>query len=112
MRTFSFFFLIDAATSDLYTLSLHDALPISFKQDALAIRARIVEHAPGRFGEGQYEIDLARAQRCARERSEEHTSELQSRENLVCRLLLEKKKSLKNDKRLQLIINNPFLDHQ
>src|SRR5436309_15263401 len=73
-----FFFFNDTATTEIYTLSLHDALPIS----ALGIQAAVV-------AVHQFDVPapLAPAQR-----SEEHTSELQSRENLVCRLLLEKKK--------------------
>src|SRR5215469_18825505 len=69
-----FFFFNDTATTEIYTLSLHDALPISTRA------------APG---------DRARRpdRGCPRRwRSEEHTSELQSRRDLVCRLLLEKKK--------------------
>src|SRR5229473_8541543 len=75
-----FFFFNDTATTEIYTLSLHDALPISglgAKQHELA--AEVLKRH-----------DLARRQRCRR--SEEHTSELQSLAYLVCRLLLEKKK--------------------
>src|SRR2546428_9757596 len=79
-----FFFFNDTATTEIYTLSLHDALPISEGQYQIAC-ARI---APRRRG--------ARRCRGGRPRflgrSEEHTSELQSRSDLVCRLLLEKKK--------------------
>src|SRR5256886_17024705 len=71
---FVFFFFNDTATTEIYTLSLHDALPIS-RLPPPELRARH-DHPPG--GEGD-------------ERSEEHTSELQSQSNLVCRLLLEKK---------------------
>src|SRR6266704_6968342 len=70
---FFVFFFNDTATTEIYTLSLHDALPISGPD-----RARI-----------RYAKTLAHH---AWERSEEHTSELQSRFDLVCRLLLEKKK--------------------
>src|SRR2546430_12198796 len=71
-----FFFFNDTATTEIYTLSLHDALPISHGAERLnsfrqAI-ATLAGHDP--------------------DRSEEHTSELQSQSNLVCRLLLEKKK--------------------
>src|SRR5256885_16380541 len=70
-----FFFFNDTATTEIYTLSLHDALPIWLER--LAQRHRLGRHhmhqRPGR--------------------SEEHTSELQSPCNLVCRLLLEKKKN-------------------
>src|SRR5436309_15709903 len=85
-----FFFNVTAAT-EIYTLSLHDALPIS---QALGCPAGsgtlLVEFstAPRDIGpvEGRNLVRFTPA------RSEEHTSELQSRENLVCRLLLEKKK--------------------
>src|SRR2546430_8801259 len=72
---FFFFFFNDTATTEIYTLSLHDALPIS----RLCRRQRSPQRRrlhPGRLF-----------------RSEEHTSELQSQSNLVCRLLLEKKKT-------------------
>src|SRR3989442_6710137 len=78
---FFFFFFNDTATTEIYTLSLHDALPI--------YHVPVVgpEH-PEPEGVGGVALDdLANAQR-----SEEHTSELQSRPHLVCRLLLEKKK--------------------
>src|SRR2546429_4884157 len=74
-----FFFFNDTATTEIYTLSLHDALPISIgicALDGVAMRT------------------LRRSSTFSRKsRSEEHTSELQSRLHLVCRLLLEKKKS-------------------
>src|SRR5258708_13896905 len=75
------FFFNDTATTEIYTLSLHDALPIYLRLDADR-RPRIAD-AGGR-----------RPDRAARARSEEHTSELQSPDHLVCRLLLEKKKKL------------------
>src|SRR5258708_14310593 len=84
-----FFFFNDTATTEIYTLSLHDALPISEARiDADQIRDLV-------FGLGLNlngrVADLPRdLQRTAR--SEEHTSELQSPDHLVCRLLLEKKK--------------------
>src|SRR2546430_6634225 len=78
---FFFFFFNDTATTEIYTLSLHDALPISR-------RAGSWRAAGARAGS---EADLGA--RMLRSRSEEHTSELQSQSNLVCRLLLEKKKS-------------------
>src|SRR2546422_9152762 len=78
--TIFFFFFNDTATTEIYTLSLHDALPISVRDDD-GCRA---------------DQRLDRVERCGgvtrRWRSEEHTSELQSRLHLVCRLLLEKKK--------------------
>src|SRR6202041_458782 len=73
--SFFFFFFNDTATTEIYTLSLHDALPISIGHEG-AIFA--VGHGRGGDAEGP-------------QRSEEHTSELQSHVNLVCRLLLEKK---------------------
>src|SRR5713101_9825656 len=85
---FFFFFFNDTATTEIYTLSLHDALPISFpcacqRDDVirdLARRAIGCDHNDARDSP---------------HRSEEHTSELQSHVNLVCRLLLEKKKCKK-----------------
>src|SRR5947207_10891099 len=73
------FFFNDTATTEIYTLSLHDALPICFG-DASGLRA--VDTPCGRIG----------TLICWESRSEEHTSELQSHSDLVCRLLLEKKK--------------------
>src|SRR2546430_13396647 len=73
-----FFFFNDTATTEIYTLSLHDALPI-FGGGAVDERQR-------------HEVLLAPAVLVLGLRSEEHTSELQSQSNLVCRLLLEKKK--------------------
>src|SRR2546422_7983997 len=72
-----FFFFNDTATTEIYTLSLHDALPISAAGTSETTTCR-----------------LPRIRPCLRSvaRSEEHTSELQSRLHLVCRLLLEKKK--------------------
>src|SRR2546429_9612888 len=75
---FFFFFFNDTATTEIYTLSLHDALPICMVADAQRLAHVEV---------GNEHADAARL-----ERSEEHTSELQSRLHLVCRLLLEKKK--------------------
>src|SRR5271165_7653889 len=72
-----FFFFNDTATTEIYTLSLHDALPIfKARTDRFRQRGNLLPHED-------------------QTRSEEHTSELQSRENLVCRLLLEKKKNHK-----------------
>src|SRR2546430_12703491 len=78
-----FFFFNDTATTEIYTLSLHDALPISR-------RCRGFDH-PDHESAG---TDRASAGFPTRPRSEEHTSELQSQSNLVCRLLLEKKKQI------------------
>src|SRR2546430_17234421 len=79
---FSFFFFNDTATTEIYTLSLHDALPISRV-------ARFGGALPP--GAAQQRLDPLDHERDPR--SEEHTSELQSQSNLVCRLLLEKKKT-------------------
>src|SRR5260370_32142573 len=79
----AFFFFNDTATTEIYTLSLHDALPISKSRIS-----RASEIACGRCLRS-----LPRESRTLlKARSEEHTSELQSHLNLVCRLLLEKKK--------------------
>src|SRR5258708_14840812 len=79
----SFFFFNDTATTEIYTLSLHDALPISAD--------RLVRFRPDRWcRSGSRRARLRALRRLAR--SEEHTSELQSPDHLVCRLLLEKKK--------------------
>src|SRR2546430_11355066 len=82
---FFFFFFNDTATTEIYTLSLHDALPISAGPGAAARRL-----GPGRAVDAYLGRTLARPGR-----SEEHTSELQSQSNLVCRLLLEKKKQVR-----------------
>src|SRR2546422_10612514 len=80
---FIFFFFNDTATTEIYTLSLHDALPISSCSRIRLQRTTRTSRTPAR---------RAILQRGRRRRSEEHTSELQSRLHLVCRLLLEKKK--------------------
>src|SRR2546428_8093296 len=74
-----FFFFNDTATTEIYTLSLHDALPICWRRSV--VRDRPIS------------CDSLNRPRSSRRRSEEHTSELQSRSDLVCRLLLEKKKT-------------------
>src|SRR5256885_4100518 len=84
----SFFFFNDTATTEIYTLSLHDALPISrggrlrrtLQMPPLPSTRTASTFSPPQFGASG-----------GRRRSEEHTSELQSPCNLVCRLLLEKK---------------------
>src|SRR5436309_4919160 len=79
------FFFNDTATTEIYTLSLHDALPI----------CRMKVWAPRWLqakGTSESAVRRMPRRRGILRRSEEHTSELQSRENLVCRLLLEKKK--------------------
>src|SRR2546430_17466463 len=81
-----FFFFNDTATTEIYTLSLHDALPICRLERCARSRSGRSAECRRRDGSGGHE----RHQRCS-PRSEEHTSELQSQSNLVCRLLLEKK---------------------
>src|SRR5256886_17035548 len=87
-----FFFFNDTATTEIYTLSLHDALPICFSR---AEYERLIDLGVFQPGEPIEliggELMVAEPQGVAH-RSEEHTSELQSQSNLVCRLLLEKKK--------------------
>src|SRR2546427_9624885 len=81
-----FFFFNDTATTEIYTLSLHDALPICRKHERqialLGWQRDVARRHLGLLLRGLIHSD----------RSEEHTSELQSQSNLVCRLLLEKKK--------------------
>src|SRR2546430_12723463 len=79
---FFFFFFNDTATTEIYTLSLHDALPI-YTRSATRPKGK------------RKMIQEKDVQVPVRDRSEEHTSELQSQSNLVCRLLLEKKKKHK-----------------
>src|SRR3989475_6480923 len=90
---FYFFFFNDTATTEIYTLSLHDALPISSRSGWKLNRP------PAGTGDKPTPLIVQRAARAntsglsgSNSRSEEHTSELQSQSNLVCRLLLEKKK--------------------
>src|SRR3712207_8675308 len=93
-------FFNDTATTEIYTLSLHDALPISYARrksvpalagllgPALLARLALSRLLPGLLAIGHVEAEESRLLG----RSEEHTSELQSRQYLVCRLLLEKEK--------------------
>src|SRR2546429_5010028 len=82
-----FFFFNDTATTEIYTLSLHDALPIS-------TRPKLSTSGPPEFpGLIDVSVWIRLVILCMPGRSEEHTSELQSRLHLVCRLLLEKKKT-------------------
>src|SRR2546426_12824106 len=83
LSSFFFFFFNDTATTEIYTLSLHDALPICSGAGSASRRTR---RSRARWRR------RARAEAACYARSEEHTSELQSPCNLVCRLLLEKKK--------------------
>src|SRR5438105_14833637 len=95
-RCYAFFFFNDTPTTEIYTLSLHDALPISkrrwMRRNIHARRRNFFPLATSsvRVSQGDFPADSP-----SRSRSEEHTSELQSRVDLVCRLLLEKKKKKK-----------------
>src|SRR3712207_7316375 len=92
------FFFNDTATTEIYTLSLHDALPICHPP---ATSSKTKPARSWRSGGRRYRIrasatsqdSFAASGSAAADRSEEHTSELQSRQYLVCRLLLEKKKT-------------------
>src|SRR6201995_6205665 len=84
------FFFNDTATTEIYTLSLHDALPICFPSTTKICPC----------------FACCACARAARRRSEEHTSELQSLTNLVCRLLLEKKKNCSQGVRHRKVHDN------
>src|SRR5260370_32901229 len=99
---FVLFFFNDTATTEIYTLSLHDALPISrcrsgfCRQQGWRREGRVGRRR--QEGRGGLRLSLSEPRHAGaaerdRARSEEHTSELQSHLNLVCRLLLEKKKT-------------------
>src|SRR5258705_5193763 len=92
---FFFFFFNDPAPTEIYTLSLHDALPILMLELRLQLVAAHVREMRVDARRAQ-RLDLreGRRRRAFRVRSEEHTSELQSLRHLVCRLLLEKKKDI------------------
>src|SRR3712207_8513892 len=98
MLVLIFFFFNDTATTEIYTLSLHDALPIftstvpvvGCKTPEIILR-RVLLPAPLR--PRMPRVVPGSTSRFTSSRSEEHTSELQSRQYLVCRLLLEKKKT-------------------
>src|SRR2546421_9365345 len=103
-----FFFFNDTATTEIYTLSLHDALPIwalgallltvgALEAIGIAERFRPVHEGAGAI------VPRSRSP----PRSEEHTSELQSRSDLVCRLLLEKKKKSQNTQKLECDVEQP-----
>src|SRR5207249_11470240 len=96
----TYFFFSHTTTTEIYTLSLHDALPILSHPErrqrggAASVASRrgdLQQHV----GNGRGEQSLPGRVASGRSRSEEHTSELQSRFDLVCRLLLEKKKQIK-----------------
>src|SRR2546426_8162926 len=102
-----FFFFNDTATTEIYTLSLHDALPIFLPlkwgrwklgagpgQRVLGLHLGLTRSMTAEVATAKATIDLVRPRR-----SEEHTSELQSPCNLVCRLLLEKKKKYRHKRK-------------
>src|SRR2546427_5621865 len=99
-HSFSFFFFNDTATTEIYTLSLHDALPIFCSESQITQMAMAAALKNSRVNQSINALMLRRSVGRAKaasvamagRRSEEHTSELQSQSNLVCRLLLEKKK--------------------
>src|SRR5690349_22831589 len=100
-----FFFFNDTATTEIYTLSLHDALPILIvgPHDAGNRSGEILQAKAGVAGVAVAGfLGVLKAQLG---RSEEHTSELQSRRDLVCRLLLEKKKKYK------IYVNDEYYTH-
>src|SRR5260370_27632826 len=90
----SFFFFNDTATTEIYTLSLHDALPIWARECQDPFCCALWQEVP--------------QVRAAFFRSEEHTSELQSHLNLVCRLLLEKKKQNRNARGKDSFLSDPI----
>src|SRR3712207_8011579 len=97
-----FFFFNDTATTEIYTLSLHDALPIwfvgeNFVSPNFQVRKPVIATKQNR--RDLKRRSTARSGVEDQTRSEEHTSELQSRQYLVCRLLLEKKKNVSPTKR-------------
>src|SRR5436190_13555951 len=109
MLFLSIFFFNDTAPTKIYTLSLHDALPIfdlgvgeprtvvvQLRRDP-RLGVRVVVQAAAQA----HDVDVGGARR-----SEEHTSELQSHSDLVCRLLLEKKKKKKTQKRFRTITHD------
>src|SRR5256886_2992162 len=117
----SFFFFNDTATTEIYTLSLHDALPISPTIVATALpfnsqpwkglfidllAPAFLSNTQSRSGSNTVTSASTPTLKVPF-RSEEHTSELQSQSNLVCRLLLEKKKKINNQEDRQK--NNPRL---
>src|SRR2546427_6351706 len=105
---FSFFFFNDTATTEIYTLSLHDALPISSRITSTSFAqysffAAFSSSRSAAIRSASFCAAAGSPLRAAaqKDRSEEHTSELQSQSNLVCRLLLEKKKILNQSSHME-----------
>src|SRR5438874_8149180 len=96
------FFFNDTATTEIYTLSLHDALPICLEvpQADEPAEGDPEQHLGALGADADDAPERLQVPQQAFRRSEEHTSELQSRRDLVCRLLLEKKKKKKRHKTL------------
>src|SRR5256885_12239060 len=102
--SYFFFFFNDTATTEIYTLSLHDALPIFQRFSALMQHRRFVIAKDGVAASAaalrqelwRWRLGLPLGAVPPRGRSEEHTAELPSPCNIVCRLLLEKKKKKRN----------------
>src|SRR5437762_6146336 len=101
-----FFFFTDPATPDLYTLSLHDALPIS--SSARPIRPRRRASRSSRTSCSRWCFLKRSSRGNMMPRSEEHTSELQSPMYLVCRLLLEKKKKYNTNSKIDISLYHRF----
>src|SRR5207248_10231728 len=105
---FFFFFFNDTATTEIYTLSLHDALPILAGVSGIERRAekagghKLPPHFRRQLAGPPPIAQLVAGELFGEKRSEEHTSELQSPYDLVCRLLLEKKKKKKNKKQYHI----------
>src|SRR3712207_6963795 len=91
MMLLFFFFFNDTATTEIYTLSLHDALPI-YVEEVVEELAALTATEPVATADERNDLTVDDEAVGRIRRSEEHTSELQSRQYLVCRLLLEKKK--------------------
>src|SRR5947209_11986387 len=97
------FFFNDTAANEIYTLSLHDALPISMPVSPSDTASAAPPESPATCGTPHAAAST--------KRSEEHTSELQSRQYLVCRLLLEKNKTLANHRTKLPDPERPTLRH-
>ena len=123
-----FFFFNDTATTEIYTLSLHDALPICFVVVRKALDQKVIDDAldvlwanmeedrndpDSWIGKGYHTVGVGSEEAVKRTiyddpRSEEHTSELQSQAYLVCRLLLEKKKTRNTCLESETVTPTPF----
>src|SRR5205814_7440960 len=111
LSSFLFFFFNDTSTTEIYTLSLHDALPI-FTVSGMSMRLTDFPISFQSLGSFSF-TSFGGSSLDAASRSEEHTSELQSLRHLVCRLLLEKKKKKKkiSQSQLRLFICKNTISH-